>query len=249
MYSYWHGKGQGGWWARSGLHGHCPHPDPPQNASDPPPVELPLLAHPWGCGEQLGPSGAGPGPRPRSQDPAPHQEAACGAGHSAEPLEAAPAVSLCGPSHTGLRATRAAIDTGRPFLGPVPRSQEPQGGSDAMPEGPLGSPSIWSQRAGESQGTVLGVHSCLTHTFCCLLFVSDSHTAGASRSGCSHDHPQPPDTRTFLPVPKAASRTLSALPSCPLGTSAGASCPLSCIAAPSQAPSPSHSFIHSANTH
>lgn len=23
------GKGQGGWWARSGLHRHCPHPDPP----------------------------------------------------------------------------------------------------------------------------------------------------------------------------------------------------------------------------
>lgn len=215
--------------------------------------QLPLPAHPWGCGEQLGPSGAGPGPRLRSQDPAPHQEAACGAGHSAEPLEAAPAVSLCGPSHVGLRATRAATDTGQPLLGPVPRSQEPQGGSDAMPEGPLGSPSIRSQRAGESQGTGRGYTAAhrargacpLPHTHLLLsaFRVWQSHGRGVPFR-LQPRPPPAPDTRTFLPVPKAASRTLSAPPSCPLGKSAGASSPLSCIAAPSQAPSPpTASFI------
>lgn len=54
----------------------------------------------------------------------------------------------------------------------------------------------------------------LTHTFCCLLSVSGSHTAGASRSGCSHDHPQPPTlAHSFLcprPLPAHSAHRLLA---------------------------------------
>lgn len=63
------GKGQGGWWARSGLHRHCPHPDPPQNASDPPPVAAPASSPSLGL---WGAAGAIWGwPRPQAAFPGP----------------------------------------------------------------------------------------------------------------------------------------------------------------------------------
>lgn len=250
------GKGQGGWWARSGLHGQRPQPAPPRDASVPLSVAAPASSRPWGCGEQLGPSGAGPGPRPRSQDPAPHQEAACGAGHSAEPLEAAPAVSSCGLSHTGLRATCAAADAGRAFLDPVPCSREPRGGA-LMPRPGV----LWvhppSEAGGQENHRAQGRYTLLPtwahgpcrlpHTH--LLCVSDSHMAEASHSGCSHDHPPAPRHSQALPVPKACFPHTQRTTFSPLGRSARVSSPLSCIAALSQAPSPSRSFIHSTNAH
>lgn len=85
----------------------------------------------------------------------------------------------------------------------------------------------------------------LPHTH--LLCVSDSHTAGASCSGCSHDHPPAPRHAQPFLCPRPASHTLSALPSRPWHKRR-------CVLpAPSQAPSPSRSFIHSTkrslNTH
>ena len=221
-----------------------------------PSVAAPASSRPWGCGEQLGPSGAGPGPRPRSQDPAPHQEAACGAGHSAEPLEAAPAVSSCGLSHTGLRATCAAADAGRAFLDPVPCSREPRGGA-LMPRPGV----LWvhppSEAGGQENHRAQGRYTLLPtwargpcrlpHTH--LLCVSDSHMAEASHSGCSHDHPPAPRHSQALPVPKACFPHTQRTTFSPLGRSARVSSPLSCIAALSQAPSPSRSFIHSTNAH
>lgn len=198
--------------------------------------QLQLPAHPWGCGEQLGPSGAGPGPRPSSQDPAPHQEAACGAGHSPEPLKAAPAVSLCGLSHAGLRATRAADDAGRAFLGPVPRSRMGalcRGGA-LMPcpgvlwvHPPAGAGGQENHRAqGEDAPPPTWARGprLLPHTH--LLCVSDCHTAGASHSGCSLDHPPAP-RHAYSPscaqglLPAHSARRLLGP-----GTSAGVSSPL-----------------------
>lgn len=232
------GKGQGGWWARSGLHGQRPQPAPPRDASVPPSVAAPASSRPWGCGEQLGPSGAGPGPRPRSQDPAPHQEAACGAGHSTEPLEAAPAVSSCGLSHTGLRATCAAADAGRAFLDPVPCSREPRGGA-LMPRPGV----LWvhppSEARGQENHRAQGRYTLLptwahgpcrlphTHTcFVCLTVTWPRHLIQAAATTT----PQPPDTRKPFLCPRPASHTLSAPPSRPLAEAQG--CPPRFLASP-----------------
>lgn len=63
------GKGQGGWWARSGLHGHCPQPAPPLNASGPPSVAAPASSPSLGL---WGAAGAIWGwPRPQAEFPGP----------------------------------------------------------------------------------------------------------------------------------------------------------------------------------
>ena len=104
-----------------GQDGACPSPDTPFGSLAPPCPRLPpcipggqALAGAWeGAGRVVGEV------RPAQTLPP--------ASHSPGPLEAAPAMSSCGLSHAGLRATRAAADAGRAFLGPVPRSREPRG--------------------------------------------------------------------------------------------------------------------------
>lgn len=138
---------------------------------------------------------------------------------------------------------------------PVPRSRMgvlPAGGAlMPCPGGPLSDPPA-GRRAGESQSTRQGCTAAhlgpgnrsLPHTH--LLCVSDCHTAGASHSGCSLDHPQPPTCAQPFLCPRPASCTLSTPPSRPWHKRR-------CVLPLRLRPLPSRSFIHSTkrslNTH
>lgn len=147
-----------------------------------------------------------------------------------------PAVSLCGLSHAGLRATRAADDAGRAFLGPVPRSRMGvlcRGGALMPcpgvlwvhpPAGAGGQENHRAQGKDAPPPTWARGPRLLPHTH--LLCVSDCHTAGASHSGCSLDHPPAP-RHAYSPscaqglLPAHSARRLLGP-----GTSAGVSSPL-----------------------